>query len=81
LSYELAGDGIRVNSVCPSVVDTPMARRGLGVESLDHLPYPVQTADEVAWAILVLASPRSRAIDGVSLLSDFGYSGRSNFPA
>ncbi|SER53845.1 dihydroanticapsin dehydrogenase [Propionibacterium cyclohexanicum] len=81
LSLELFGDMIRVNSVCPSVVDTPMARRDLGIDSFDEVGYPVQTVDEVTWTVLMLASPRSRAVNGVSLLSDFGYSGRSSFPA
>lgn len=73
--------GIRVNSVCPSIVDTPMARRGLGVESFADAPYPVQSPDDVAWSVLSLASHRSRAVNGVNLLSDFGYTGRSSFPA
>lgn len=82
LAVELADShGIRVNSVCPSIVDTPMARRGLGVETFDDAPYPVQTVDDVAWAVLSLASHRARAITGVNLLSDFGYTGRSSFPA
>lgn len=81
LSLELFDDGIRVNSVCPSIVDTPMARRGLGVKSFDGAGYPVQTPEETAWAVLMLASPRSRAINGVSMLSDFGFAGRSSFPA
>ena len=82
LSFELFEDfKIRVNSVCPSIVDTPMARRGMGVDSFDDVPFPVNTADDVAWSVLFLSSPLSRAINGVSLMSDFGYSARSSFPA
>lgn len=82
LAVELyESDGIRVNSVCPSIVDTPMARRGLGVDDFSDAPYPVQAAADVAWAVLSLASHRSRAINGVNLLSDYGYTGRSSFPA
>jgi NAD(P)-dependent dehydrogenase (short-subunit alcohol dehydrogenase family) len=82
LSFELYEDhGVRANSVCPSIVDTPMARRGVGVESFDGVPYPVQSAQDVAHSVLFLASASSRAINGVNLLSDFGYSSRSSFPA
>lgn len=82
LSFELYEDfGIRVNSVCPSITDTPMARRGMGVESFDDVPFPVNTPEDIAWSVLFLSSPLSRAINGVSLLSDFGYSSRSSFPA
>jgi len=73
--------GIRVNSVCPSIVDTPMARRGLGVDSFADAAYPVQEAADIAWTVGYLSSRRSRAINGVNLLSDFGYTGRSSFPA
>ncbi|GER23787.1 dihydroanticapsin 7-dehydrogenase [Zafaria cholistanensis] len=73
--------GIRVNSVCPSIVDTPMARRGLGVDSFEDAPYPVQDPEDIAWTVGYLASRHSRAINGVNLLSDFGYTGRSSFPA
>jgi dihydroanticapsin dehydrogenase len=82
LSVELYDQhGIRVNSVCPSIVDTPMARRGLEVESFDDAPYPVNTADDVAQSVLFLSSGHARALNGVNLLSDFGYSARSSFPA
>lgn len=82
LAVELFEDyRIRVNSVCPSIVDTPMARRGLGVESFAEVDYPVQSPEEVAWTVAYLASPRSSAINGVNLLSDYGYTGRSSFPA
>ena len=82
LSLELFEDhGIRVNSVCPSIVDTPMARRGMEVENFDEADFPVNSAADVAWSIAYLASARSRAVNGVNLLSDFGYSARSSFPA
>jgi dihydroanticapsin dehydrogenase len=70
-----------VNSVCPSIVDTPMAHRGMGVESFEGVPFPVNTPDDVASAVLFLSSPLSRAVNGASLMSDFGYSARSSFPA
>lgn len=73
--------GIRVNSVCPSIVDTPMARRGLGVDSFSEVDYPVQDPAELAWTIGYLASNRNPAINGVNLLSDYGYTHRSSFPA
>jgi dihydroanticapsin dehydrogenase len=31
---------IGVNSVCPSIVDTPMSRRGMGVESFEGVRLP-----------------------------------------
>ncbi|MGM0929280.1 MAG: SDR family NAD(P)-dependent oxidoreductase [Actinomycetota bacterium] len=82
LAVELFDEhGIRVNSVCPSIVDTPLARRGLGDEAMDQPSFPLQSAEDIAWTVSYLASHRSRAVNGVNLLSDFGYTGRSSFPA
>ncbi|NKX49163.1 SDR family oxidoreductase [Arthrobacter deserti] len=82
LSVELYDQhGIRVNSVCPSIVGTPMARRGVGVETFDEVPYPVNSAEDVAQSVVFLSSSSSRGINGVNLLSDFGFSARSSFPA
>ena len=82
LSFELfESHGIRVNSVCPSIVDTPMARRGLGVDSFDDSEYPVNSPSDVARTVLFLSSEGARAINGTNILSDFGYSARSSFPA
>ena len=39
------------------------------------------SADEVAAHVAYLLSPRSRAVNGTTLLSDFGYTARSGFPA
>ena len=81
LATDLAPDGIRVNCVCPSIVDTGMARSDLGVDSFSEAEFPVQTAEEVARHILYLCSPVSRAVNGTTLVSDFGYLARSSFPA
>ncbi|MDL9980207.1 SDR family NAD(P)-dependent oxidoreductase [Microbacterium sp. ASV49] len=80
-SVELAAEGIRVNAVCPSIVDTPMSRGDLGIDGFADVAYPVQTADEVAAQLVFLASPVSRPVNGTSLVTDFGYTARSNFPA
>ncbi|MCZ0991711.1 SDR family NAD(P)-dependent oxidoreductase [Streptomyces diastatochromogenes] len=82
LSVELhEPHGVRVNSVCPSIVDTPMSRDGMGVESFAGVDYPVSTPEQIAWLVLSLASPNSVAVNGVSLLADYGYHARSSFPA
>lgn len=83
LSVELADAGIRVNAVCPSIVDTPMARADLGLEDegFAGVGYPVQTTDEVARHVLYLSSRASRPVNGTALVSDFGYLARSSFPA
>lgn len=82
LAVELHGPfGIRVNSVCPSIVDTPLARDGMGVESFADVDYPVNAPEDIAWLVLSLISPRSRSVNGASLLADFGYHAQSSFPA
>ena len=81
-AVELAPDGIRVNAICPSIVDTPMSRTDLGVGAVfAGVDYPVQTADELAAGIAYLVSPRARAVNAASLVADFAYSARSGFPA
>ncbi len=81
-AVDLAADGIRVVALCPSIVDTAMSRGDLGMPAgFSARPYPVQSGDEVAAQIAFLASPLARAVNGTALLSDFGYSARSAFPA
>lgn len=80
-SVDFAADGIRVNAVCPSIVDTPMSRGDLGLDGFADAGYPVQTADEVAAQLVFLASPVARPVNGTCLVSDFGYTARSSFPA
>lgn len=81
-AVEWAEDGIRVTAVCPSVVDTPMSRSDLDLAAgFAGAAYPVQTPAEVADQILFLCSPRARPVNAAALVSDFGFSARTGFPA
>jgi len=81
MALELAPT-IRVNCVCPGVVDTDMARSGFsedGQARADlrdqaefHPMKRVATAEEVAKAILYLASPDAGFITGAALPIDGG---------
>jgi 3(or 17)beta-hydroxysteroid dehydrogenase len=64
--------GIRCNSVHPGGVDTPMIwnmRRELG---LPPSPPGVGTPDDIAYAVLYLASDEARYVTGAELLVDNG---------
>ena len=81
-AVELGPAGVRINAVCPSIVDTGMSRGDLGLDDgFAGEPYPVQTTGEVADQIVVLCSPRLGPVTGTALVSDFGFSARSGFPA
>jgi NAD(P)-dependent dehydrogenase (short-subunit alcohol dehydrogenase family) len=77
LAIELAPDGIRVNCVCPAGVDTPLMRDWaqtlpdpaavLRSQAAMHLTNRLASADEIASAILFLASPAASFITGVAL--------------
>lgn len=84
LSVDFADEGIRFNCVCPSVVDTAMSRADLGAagaEPAGGSEMPVQSPDDIATHVLYLASPRSQPVNGHAVVSDYGYSARSAFPA
>ncbi|BBC29793.1 hypothetical protein SGFS_010870 [Streptomyces graminofaciens] len=83
LATDLADDGIRVNCVAPSVVDTPMSRADLGLteQGFDGQPFPVHQPEEVAAAVCYLASDLARGVNGTTHVLDFGGLARSTFPA
>ncbi len=82
LALDVVGRGIRVNTVCPGVIDTPLTR-----EFLDRAEDPVAlaaeygavapmdrmgTPEEIAHCILFLASDEASFVTGTSLIADGG---------
>lgn len=81
----LASDGVRVNCVVPAECDTPQYQRWFdaqpnpaevrrSIEKLVPLGQRMTTADEIASAVVFLASPRSSHTTGQIVLVDGGYS-------
>jgi NAD(P)-dependent dehydrogenase (short-subunit alcohol dehydrogenase family) len=83
LALDWAPEGIRVNAVCPGIVDTPMLDRFLGeLDDPDRARSEFSTAQplgrlarpaECAAAALFLASPAASFITGVALPVDGGF--------
>jgi len=73
---------VRVNCICPSVVDTPMVRRDLSLDDdgIRNAAMPIMSADQLAGHVLFLASPASAPMNGAALVVDFGFTARAAFP-
>ncbi|MEI9965422.1 MAG: SDR family oxidoreductase [Caulobacteraceae bacterium] len=83
LGVELLADGIRVNMVSPGPTETPLINRNIGMDeaAVDALrqiminAVPMKRmgeADEIARAVLFLASEEASFVNGVDLLVDGG---------
>jgi NAD(P)-dependent dehydrogenase (short-subunit alcohol dehydrogenase family) len=82
MALDYARKGIRVNCVCPGAIDTPMLRRSASLDpdpekvirSCDraHAMGRIGRSEEVADAIVYLASPLSSFITGATLVVDGG---------
>lgn len=79
MAVELARMGIRVNSIAPTFVDTPLTRpffddREFADFVMSMIPMKrLGTLDEVAAAVVYLASPAAGIITGTSLRLDGGW--------
>jgi NAD(P)-dependent dehydrogenase (short-subunit alcohol dehydrogenase family) len=78
---ELKGTGVTANAVCPTFVDTPMtdrsvaniaAKTGRSPEDARAALGPLLDPDEVAAAVVWLASPEAAGISGQTLVIDGG---------
>lgn len=81
-AMELAKDGIRVNSLHPGAIDTPMALEGVGGadpavrrQMAEMSPFKREgTSEEVAAAAVFLVSDESSFMTGSALVVDGGWS-------
>jgi NAD(P)-dependent dehydrogenase (short-subunit alcohol dehydrogenase family) len=79
MALDLASKGIRVNSVCPAMIDTNIFNDGrVTKEQLaeDKSRYPLNRygkPEEVAYAAIYLLSDASKWVTGTNLLIDGGY--------
>jgi NAD(P)-dependent dehydrogenase (short-subunit alcohol dehydrogenase family) len=88
LAWEVAPDGIRVNTISPGSVDTPMLRGDVAVESkrrnvdsevvvkerAAHEAFKRWgTSEEIATVIAFLASEESSFVNGADILADGGW--------
>ena len=79
MAVELAPQGIRVNSLAPTFVDTPLIRRIVDTEDkraslLSRIPMGrMASGREIALAALYLASDAAAMVTGTSLLVDGGW--------
>ena len=63
LAADLLGTGVRVNTVLPSIIDTPANRNAMSGADFSKWPKP----EEIANVILFLASDEARLIHGASI--------------
>ncbi len=87
MAVDLAGDNIRVNCICPGGVETPLIAV-LNDESLKHLKQALMEThlmkrfarpEEIASAILFLASDEASFVTGHTLVADGGYTAGKHY--
>ena len=80
-ALELGPQNIRVNAVCPAMINTPLVHDG-DTENEEHLKemekqYPLRRfgePEDVAWAMIYLLSDAARWITGTNMVVDGGFS-------
>jgi len=85
-ALETARSGIRINVVCPAVIETPMGERiwgapemkkfALGLHPIGRFGTPMEIAEAVVW----MCSGRASFMTGQSLVLDGGFLGGPNSP-
>jgi NAD(P)-dependent dehydrogenase (short-subunit alcohol dehydrogenase family) len=77
-ALEHAKDGIRVNSIHPGIIDTPLANSMLTEEYLKHLVEVTPLGrrgrpEEIAWGSVFLCSDEASFVTGTELVIDGGW--------
>jgi len=82
MAVDLAKDNIRVNTVCPTFVDTPMTKRFFSNkkfkrEIINNIPLGrIAKVSDVATTVAFLASDAASMITGTSILVDGGWTAK-----
>ena len=82
MALDLAKDNIRVNTVCPTFVETPLVKRFFKDKKfkttvLQSIPLKrLATVSDVATAVVFLASNASSMITGSSFVIDGGWTAK-----
>jgi NAD(P)-dependent dehydrogenase (short-subunit alcohol dehydrogenase family) len=86
-ALETARSGIRVNVVCPAVIETPMGERifggpdvkpyAIGLHPIGRFGKPMEVAEAVVW----MCSDRASFMTGQSLVLDGGFLAGPNSPS
>lgn len=79
MALELGGAGIRVNTLCPTFIDTELSHANLADPQfnryvLDNIKLQrLGTLDDIVGPVVFLASPASALVTGASLMVDGGW--------
>jgi NAD(P)-dependent dehydrogenase (short-subunit alcohol dehydrogenase family) len=82
MAIDLAKHNIRVNSVCPTFVETPMVKKFFKDKNfkksvIENIPLgKVATESDIASAVVYLASDAASMITGSSLVIDGGWTAK-----
>ncbi len=86
-ALENATKGIRINAICPAVIETPMGERlfgapemkkfSLGLHPIGRFGQPMEIAEAVLW----MCSDRASFMTGQSLVLDGGFLAGPNVPS
>jgi NAD(P)-dependent dehydrogenase (short-subunit alcohol dehydrogenase family) len=82
MAIDLAKNNIRVNTVCPTFVETPMVKKffknkKFKKQVINNIPLGrIADASDVATAVAFLASDASSMITGSSILVDGGWTAK-----
>lgn len=81
MAAEYAAQNIRVNCICPGVIDTPMGAPSIEAIDISYVPQGKPgTPDDVARAALFLACDDSAYITGTAIIIDGGWTSQLLVP-